>query len=171
MDLCSRRAIRLFILPSVAIVLTSFPGQPANLRDGQSNTSPLTEGAGASLPIPPAPPQTAKPGEHPLLPAIRFARAGYDYMRRNVQDFTCVLVKRERIDGHLRGYEFIRTKVRLRQPGNDRVVVPFCVYMQYLSPAKYQGRKVLYTEGKKRWANAGPQRRSEIQLRDGARGS
>lgn len=147
MGLRSHRATGQLVLPSLAVVVASL-GAPANWQEALAQSSSRIQGAGLRLPSPTSPATPAKPGEHPLVPAIRFARDRYDYLCHNVRDFTCILVKRERIDGHLRGYEFIRTRVRLRQLDGDRVVAPFSVYMEYLSPTKYQGRKVLFTEGK-----------------------
>ena len=73
------------------------------------------------------------------------------YVHEHVRDFTCLLVRRERIDDKLRSYEYIRTRVRLQQTQNGRVTVPFSVYMQFLGPSSLKGRKVVYVEG----ANAG----------------
>jgi hypothetical protein len=106
--------------------------------------APLAARTGARLPTPPSAPGPLAPGQHPLVAAIEFARARYENVRENVRDFSCVLVKRERIDGRLLSYEFIRTRVRLQQTQDGRVVTPFSVYMQYLAPAKYRGRKVLF---------------------------
>ena len=84
---------------------------------------------------------------HPLERALQFARIRFDYLQQNVRDFTCLLVKREQLEGRLRSYEFIRTKVRLQQVRDGRIVTPFSVYMHYLGPEQYQDRKVVYVEG------------------------
>ena len=39
--------------------------------------------------------------EHPLGPALEFAYARHLHIRETVRDFTCILVKRERIRGRL----------------------------------------------------------------------
>ena len=56
---------------------------------------------------------------HPLTPALNLARQRIAYIRENVRDFTCVLVKRERINGQLRAYEYLATKVRREQRQGD----------------------------------------------------
>ncbi len=84
---------------------------------------------------------------HPLMPALNLARERIVYIRENVRDFTCVLVKRERINGQLRPYEYLATKVRCEQRQGDQIIKPFAVYTQYLGPKKIRGRKVLYVAG------------------------
>ncbi|MBL7043905.1 MAG: DUF1571 domain-containing protein [Pirellulaceae bacterium] len=86
--------------------------------------------------------------EHPLLPVLRLAFEGYQRMDGEINDYTCVLTKRERVDGYLRGQETMFVKVRHQQVENGRVVTPFSVYLRFLSPAKVKGREVLYVHGK-----------------------
>ena len=40
-------------------------------------------------------------GEHPLEPALALASKGLESLRANIQDFSCTVVKRERINGAL----------------------------------------------------------------------
>jgi len=84
---------------------------------------------------------------HPLAPALNLARQRIAHIREHVRDFTCLLVKRERINGQLRDYEYLATRVRREQRGDDEVTVPFSVFTEYLGPAKIKGRKVLYVQG------------------------
>jgi hypothetical protein len=84
---------------------------------------------------------------HPLAPALNLARERIAHIRENVRDFTCILVKRERINGQLRDYEYLATKVRREHRQGDQIIEPFAVYTQYLAPKKIRGRKVLYVEG------------------------
>ena len=65
-----------------------------------------------------------------------------------VADYTCTLVKRERINGQLLDYEHIEVKIRHRQVQDGRIVVPFSVYLKFLAPAELQGREVVYVEGR-----------------------
>ncbi|MHC4406542.1 MAG: DUF1571 domain-containing protein [Planctomycetota bacterium] len=93
--------------------------------------------------------ESAEPAEdHPLMPIVRLARDRLQAMNTAVGDYTCTLVKRERIDGLLLDYEYLFVKVRHRQVRNDRVVVPFSVYLRFLGPADLKGREVVYVEGK-----------------------
>lgn len=85
--------------------------------------------------------------DHPLLPVVQVARDRLAMMDA-VRDYTCTLVKRERVDGRLLDQEQILLKVRHQQVAGGRVVVPFAVYMRFLAPAAVRGREVLYVEGR-----------------------
>ena len=85
--------------------------------------------------------------EHPLTPALVFAAKHYQYIHDTVHDFKCVLVKRERINGRLKDYEYIATKVRRQRVVDGEIVAPFSVYAQFLAPRKVRGRIVIYVEG------------------------
>jgi Protein of unknown function (DUF1571) len=114
---------------AVAIAATSFaaataeaqvPGQPATV---------------ASVPNGPQQPQ---PQEHPLMPAIRMAYSGLDTINHNIHDYTCTMIKRERVDGQLKDPEYMFCKVRNQ---------PFSVYMYFLKPNNETGREVMYVAG------------------------
>jgi hypothetical protein len=77
-----------------------------------------------------------QPGEHPLAPAIRVCKASLNEMDRNIRDYSCTLVKQERIGGELGETQHIYLKVRHE---------PFSVYMSFLKP--HQGREVLWVDG------------------------
>ncbi|MBC8356278.1 MAG: DUF1571 domain-containing protein [Planctomycetes bacterium] len=84
---------------------------------------------------------------HPLARALFFATERHAFIDQQVRDFSCILAKRERINGRLREYEYLRTNVRRERQTADRTV-PFSVYAEFLAPKKFQGRKVLYVEGR-----------------------
>jgi len=75
---------------------------------------------------------------NPLLPAIRVAHRSLEKIDRTIFDYSCTLVKRERIDEKLGSYEFIYTKIRHK---------PFSVYMYFLSPEASKGQEALYVQG------------------------
>jgi hypothetical protein len=79
----------------------------------------------------------AQPGEHPLVPAITWAKRGLAEFEK-VKDYSCTLVKRERIDGTLNEHEYLFVKVRQH---------PRSIYIYFLSPAKVKGQEVLFVEG------------------------
>ncbi len=86
------------------------------------------------------------PNEHPLMPAIRWAEAVVDDVRK-IEDYSCTFFKRERIDGELGEHESMFVKVRHR---------PFSVYMYFLSPPAKRGQEVIWIEGAndgKMWAH------------------
>jgi hypothetical protein len=74
--------------------------------------------------------------KHPLQPVVRVMRGVLDHIDQQVQDYSCTLVKRERLDDELGERQHIFMKVRQQ---------PFSVYMQFLHPHK--DREVLYVAG------------------------
>jgi hypothetical protein len=78
-------------------------------------------------------------GEHPLVPALQMAYAALTNIRNNVKDYSCTMVKRERIGGKLGDQEFMFLKVRHE---------PFSVYMYFLGPERMKGQEALYVAGK-----------------------
>ncbi|MFN6130924.1 MAG: DUF1571 domain-containing protein [Planctomycetota bacterium] len=85
---------------------------------------------------------------HPLDPALELARQSLTLMQSQINDYTAVLVKRERIDEELGENEFMFIKVRNRKVVDNNVVVPFSVYLQFLQPASAKGREVIYVENR-----------------------
>jgi len=83
-----------------------------------------------------------------LAPALLFALQRHEHIREQVKDFTCVLAKRERIDGRLQGYQYLATKVRRELREGDQLHVPFSVYAEFLAPTSLRGRRVLYVDGR-----------------------
>ncbi len=81
--------------------------------------------------------EEALPGEHPLMPAIRWAKNGMQLLE-DVQDYSAVLVKRERINGELSEPEWMYVKVRHN---------PFSVYTRFLVPKKKEGQEAIYVSG------------------------
>jgi len=75
---------------------------------------------------------------HPLEPALDRAYKALRQIERDVKDYTCTLVKRERVDGKLTEHEYMFTKVRHE---------PFSVYMYFLKPEDRTGREVIYVTG------------------------
>jgi len=115
---------------------------PANPQQGPVSDSPgyvATEVSTGSLPnsLPADVVAAQAPQEHPLMPALRWAKQGMEGIK-NVHDYSCTLVKRERIDGVLGEHEYIFVKVRHH---------PFSVYMYFLGPASKKGREAIYVDG------------------------
>ncbi|MCA9230099.1 MAG: DUF1571 domain-containing protein [Planctomycetales bacterium] len=79
---------------------------------------------------------TQRPGEHPLMPALRMAKDVLQDFDANVADYSAILRKQERIGGELGEEEIAYVKVRNK---------PFAVHMYFLRPHK--GRECLYNDG------------------------
>jgi outer membrane lipoprotein-sorting protein len=78
------------------------------------------------------------PGEHPLVPAVRWAKTCMQKMD-TIKDYSAKMAKRERIDGTLSDYEYMFIKVRHE---------PFSVYVSFLGPARVKGQEAIYVKGR-----------------------
>jgi hypothetical protein len=125
----------------LAFVLSLMGAAPGLAEDTQTRTSnrPLDR-ASAGTP-------TIVPIDHPLHSILEYARRERDYLRATLRDFSCRLVKRERIDGFLQDYQYIDMWVRESQSDGGRLVQPLSIYLHFLGPEKIAGRRVLYIEG------------------------
>ncbi|HEY4308200.1 MAG TPA: DUF1571 domain-containing protein [Pirellulales bacterium] len=110
----------------------SAPTDPPGFRATEVSTA-------ASIPgtVPAAVTSEQTPQEHPLMPALRWAKQGLGEFTK-IQDYSCTLVKRERIDGTLGEHEYIFVKVRHQ---------PFSVYTYFLGPARVKGQEAIFVDG------------------------
>jgi len=76
---------------------------------------------------------------HPLEPALEIARKGLASIKASIQDYSCTVVKRERIDGKLGEHEYMFAKIRQQ---------PFSVYLMFLGPDSVKGQEVIYVDGR-----------------------
>ncbi len=76
--------------------------------------------------------------EHPLVPAIKKAKSALANIDANIKDYTCTLVKRERVNGTLLEPEYMFTKIRHK---------PFSAYMYFVGPKSKKGQEALYVAG------------------------
>ncbi|MGE3778158.1 MAG: DUF1571 domain-containing protein [Pirellulaceae bacterium] len=140
------------------ITATTMADTPGEAPDGKQSREALQEpvyrvsNARVDNPIPTKVDSTVRPDaeaavEHPLDPAIKMAREGLQRIQSQVSDYSCTLVKQERIDGELMPQEYMYTEVRNRKVENGRVVTPFSVYMYFLKPDAMKGREVIFVEG------------------------
>lgn len=80
------------------------------------------------------------------MPALRWAYQGMKDLD-DIEDYSAVMVKRERIDGKLKEPEYAFVKVRHR---------PLSVYMHFLEPTSLRGQEAIWIEGRndgKMWAH------------------
>lgn len=83
-------------------------------------------------------------GEHPLQPTLRLARLCHQWICDEIKDYTCVLVKRERVNGVLLEPETLFAKVRHEEDESENESSRFSVYMKFNSPSTVQGREILF---------------------------
>jgi hypothetical protein len=86
--------------------------------------------------------------ENPLVPVLERAFVGYQRMGTEIRDYTCILTKRELIDGRLQGPETIYLKVRHEWSDGEGGEQPFSVYLRFLRPASVREREVIYVQGR-----------------------
>ena len=91
--------------------------------------------------------ESASAEAHPLQAVVDFAEGRLSYLRDHIRDYSCRLVKRERINGHLQDYQYARVNVRCEQSSEGVVQQPMAVWMHYLAPAHVKDRCVLYVDG------------------------
>ncbi len=131
-------AVERFADPNLRPATDSQPAQPAasaqNTIAANSGTAPQpvapANGANAVFDL------AQKPGEHPLAPVLRLLKTTGDTIDRNIHDYSCTLVKQERVDGKLGDKQYILLKVMHQ---------PFSVYMSFIQP--FAGREVVYVNG------------------------
>lgn len=81
-----------------------------------------------------------------LSAVLEIVEESLERLDRDVRDYTCRIVRRERHKGKLGPYGFINVKIRRGSidPGGG----PFSVYLKFTSPPSLAGREVLYIEGR-----------------------
>lgn len=138
-----------------AAVVAGFAGQAVdsvaqqqrdNLREPVFRVAqqPAAETAVAAVATPARRPLSTKeivdaaPGEHPLTPALRWAKEGVESVGA-IKDYSADFVKRERIDGVLGERQHIFMKVRHE---------PFSVYLRFNGPDAVKGQEVIYIRDK-----------------------
>jgi hypothetical protein len=93
------------------------------------------------------PDSTTAKAAHPLTSVIDYARQEQKYLGETVRDFTCRLIKRERINGYLQDMHFIDMEVREGEYQNGQIVQPLSLYLHFLGPKEVVGRNIIYVEG------------------------
>jgi hypothetical protein len=86
-------------------------------------------------------------GSHPLDEAIRIAENALRQIRDEIDDYKCVMVKRERVNGRLGEHEFMFARIRNRKLVDGKIKVPFAVYLYFTKPESLKGRECAYVEG------------------------
>src|SRR4029079_19061697 len=85
---------------------------------------------------------------HPLDPALDMAKEGLKVVEDTLTDYTCTVVKQERIKGELQPQEFMDAKIRNRKLQDGKIIAPLSVYMKFVQPDNVKGREVVWVEGK-----------------------
>lgn len=126
-----------------APVTTPNPVDPAP-RGGDAESD---DQDGASLPI-----DLIGPGKQPpdsLVPLVEFARKAQLRFETEVDAYTCMLVKRETLEGGLESPQYIQLKIRERRVDGERMIQPQSLYAKFLKPTEVAGREVLFVENQR----------------------
>ena len=147
------RGIQVFSSIGLAVVLsipTLVSGQQTAAIARSNVKGRLTSVANSVTNLRPADSQRAAKARyeaHPLWPTLEMAVSSYKDIRKNVRDYSCTLVRQERVNGRLMTPELMTAKVRHQRTRNGKVAIPFGVYLKVASPARVKGREVLYVDG------------------------
>jgi len=121
--------------PIACLVVASMPLVSGALVFAQAPAAPAAAPIDPAKAICPAPGDlNPKPGEHPLMPIIRWGKAGAAALEK-VDGYSCRLVKRERVDGRLNNHEWVSLKVRQ---------APFSVYCAFVNKQERPWQEVVY---------------------------
>ena len=140
-----KSAVRIPCYRVLVAGLTLAAAGPLALGVELRTLSQSTNAAGADFdPLAQLPPGAAS---HPMMPALKLAADGYDWLDQHITDYTCTIIRRERIGNKLIGPEYIAAKIRHGQYEGGEIRVPFSVYVKFLGPKRVVGREALYVEG------------------------
>ncbi len=124
-----------FLYVSTATAQVPRGGGPA--RSPQQGYPPSAYRMAERPATPPQQPVARQAPQHPLKPAVDWAHRGLTTLRQ-IDDYSAVLVKRERVEGVLGEEQYLFVKIRHR---------PLSVYMYFLKPDNLKGREVIFVDG------------------------
>lgn len=84
---------------------------------------------------------------HPLDLPIQMAQSALERSRAEINDYTAILVKRERINGQLSDEAYLSAKIRNEKESGGEITTPFSVYLKFLKPSSVKGREVIFVKG------------------------
>lgn len=83
---------------------------------------------------------------HPLDKPLELAHKALEIIRNDIKDYTCTVVKRERVRGVLHDHEYMFAKIRNGKMVDGRTSVNFSAYLYFLKPEAVKGREVIYID-------------------------
>jgi hypothetical protein len=119
---------------------TACPGQVENPSLETRTASFKISAASAAAP--------ASADQHPLKPLVEMAIDQQQRIREQINDYTCYLVKRERIEGEMLPAEHLFIKFRGPRDLDDGQHVPFSIYVRVLAPKRIVNREILFVSGR-----------------------
>ncbi len=145
------------ILLIIFVVLLSLLGplaarfEPESKRISSDRLVPVPESSNAHLDSTQRDSTQNAPDEmadssHPLDPLLQVARDLQAHMEADIQDYTAILVKRERVQGRLGPETRMFLKVRNPQQVGEQEL-PLAAYLRFIEPKSTRGREVIWVEG------------------------
>ena len=128
------------IKPSIPATL---PSATKTIVDSGNVAPPAVQ---PTVPVQPASAKTVVP--HPLDNALSIARRGLENIRETVQDYSAILIKRERVNGELLKPEYMQVKIRSERVTESGEEIPFSVYIKFIKPRALAGREVIWVKGR-----------------------
>ena len=123
----------LFVL-GTGVFITASAEQPAPERQESLTAQSLPENK----------PSNSK--SHPLSRVIELATRELNRADEEIDAYSCLLIKRERVDGEMTARQYMQAKIRHRKLRDGKIVTPLSVYLKFLKPSAVEGREVLYVE-------------------------
>lgn len=123
---------------------TSDTSDPVYLLTKQDSPERKMSGT-ATAPVAMASPAGRSP--HPLDPALDMAKSALVNSQAEIDGYTAIVVKQERIGSTLGEEQYMLAKIRNEKRENGEVKTPFAVYLKFLRPSSIKGREVIYIDG------------------------
>lgn len=134
---------------SVQLVATSAPAAPSGTSAAKVNYNVPAKANSVATSVPKREGRTATAlaHPHPLEPLLALANDAAARIDSELQDYTCTLVKRERVDGKLLPQETLFAKVRRSAPASNEGSGGGChtqLYLRFEAPGHLSGREILF---------------------------
>ncbi len=93
--------------------------------------------------------ETAAVTRRKLAPFLAAAETALKRFDSEIEGYTCLLIKRERIQDDLSEHQYLWMKVREPRRQGQQITTPQSIYIRYLKPAYLAGREILYVENER----------------------
>lgn len=84
-----------------------------------------------------------------LAPFLAAAETALKRFDSEIEGYTCLLIKRERIKDALSEHQYLWMKVREPRREGEQLTTPQSIYIRYLKPSYLAGREILYVENER----------------------
>ena len=85
--------------------------------------------------------------KHPLIPLLRVAQTGLDWVNENVQDYSATIVSQVRLNGELGEERYMFCKILHEQELEEGKKIPLSMYTRFLKPQSLAGQEAIWIKG------------------------